>query len=250
MTNNNITKPPIIITGAIKRLGFELLMHLHQQNEFVIAHYRSANTSETQDNLQKISKLGIKTLQADFSKYNELFQFCQQLQAFNSIKAIIHNASAWQKEPQNAQPIDYIHCFEQMFDVHTKAPYLINLMLTDQLKNYYKLTNKTANLIHISDFKAKNASSDHIAYSSSKAALESLSRSFALRLAPYVRSNSIAPALIEFNQHDSLEYKQKAVNKNLLRRIGGYAEFIKTVDFILNSEFINATCISLDGGRF
>ena len=88
-----------------------------------------------------------------------------------------------------------------------------------------------------------------MAYAASKAALENLTYSFARALAPNVKVNAIAPALLMFNQHDDEPYRQKALRKSLLQCEPGAEEMSNAVQYLLNSRYITGKVIALDGGR-
>ena len=83
----------------------------------------------------------------------------------------------------------------------------------------------------------------------SKAALDNMTRSFARKLAPEVKVNSIAPSLILFNEHDDAEYRQQALNKSLMKTAPGEKEVIDLVDYLLTSCFVTGRSLPLDGGR-
>ena len=85
----------------------------------------------------------------------------------------------------------------------------------------------------------ERGSDKHVAYAASKAALDNMTRSFARKLAPEVKVNSIAPSLILFNEHDDAEYRQQALNKSV----------IDLVDYLLTSCFVTGRSFPLDGGR-
>ncbi len=59
-----------------------------------------------------------------------------------------------------------------------------------------------ADIIHIGDYVSSRGSNKHIAYAASKAAQDNLTLSFAAKLAPKVKVNSVAPALLLFNEGD------------------------------------------------
>lgn len=86
-------------------------------------------------------------------------------------------------------------------------------------------------------------------YAASKAALDNMTRSFARKLAPEVKVNSIAPSLILFNEHDDAEYRQQALNKSLMKTAPGEKEVIDLVDYLLTSCFVTGRSLPLDGGR-
>lgn len=92
-------------------------------------------------------------------------------------------------------------------------------------------------------------SKKHIAYAASKAAQDNLTRSFAALLAPDVKVNSIAPALVIFNDLDDEAYREKALAKSLLRREGGLEEMLHQVDYLLDSRYVTGRVIHMDGGR-
>ncbi|STI17699.1 putative short chain dehydrogenase [Escherichia coli] len=73
----------------------------------------------------------------------------------------------------------------------------------------------------------RRGSDKHVAYAASKAALDNMTRSFARKLAPEVKVNSIAPSLILFNEHDDAEYRQQALNKSLMKTAPGEKEVIR-----------------------
>ncbi|HHU7257493.1 TPA: SDR family oxidoreductase, partial [Escherichia coli] len=102
---------------------------------------------------------------------------------------------------------------------------------------------------HFTDYVVERGSDKHIAYAASKAALDNMTRSFARKLAPEVKVNSIAPSLILFNEHDDAEYRQQALNKSLMKTAPGEKEVIDLVDYLLTSCFVTGRSLPLDGGR-
>jgi dihydromonapterin reductase/dihydrofolate reductase len=61
--------------------------------------------------------------------------------------------------------------------------------------------------------------------------------------------NSIAPALVLFNEHDDEDYRLRALEKNLIPHEAGLDEFQRTVDFLLESNYVTGRILHLDGGR-
>ena len=86
-----------------------------------------------------------------------------------------------------------------MMQVHVSAPYRINLALAPLLQAF---PGDCSDIIHVGDYVSSRGSSKHIAYAASKAAQDNLTFSFSARLAPKVKVNSIAPALVAFNEGD------------------------------------------------
>lgn len=236
----------IIITGAAQRLGLHCALTLQQAGYQVIATYRSEKPG-----LAQLREAGVQCVQLDVTDHAALSAFISSMQQqLTSLRALIHNASDWKADlPASAHNPDRLEqdaaIYDAMQAVHAKAPYLLNRAFTPLLQ----AQNGSSDIIHLTDFVASVGSSKHIAYAASKAALENLTYSFARALAPKVKVNAIAPALLMFNEHDDAHYRQKALQKSLLQVEPGAAELTNTVLYLLNSRYITGKVLALDGGR-
>ncbi len=231
---------PIIITGGGRRLGLACALALKQQHNHVLVTYRSSL-----DNLALLDAHHIHHCQVDFADPASLTSFIAQVQdEYGAVRALVHNASDWVAEHGN-QPAEV---FDRMFHIHAKVPYLLNLAFAPLLEKAAE-ANGHADIVHISDFVVERGSDKHMAYAASKAALNNLTLSFAKRLAPKVKVNAIAPALLLFNPNDDEAYRQKALAKSLMGIEPGEQEMIDALKLLLTSRYITGRTLSLDGGR-
>lgn len=231
-------KSPIIITGGGQRLGLAIANNLADNNFDVVVSYRTQRPS-----LKSLRDKGVIAVMADFASQSGVNEFIQTVgQRFPKIRGIIHNASDWAAEQPNT---DLAELFNRMMQIHASTPYQINLGLRDNLEAF----DGVSDIIHMTDYVQDKGSKKHIAYAASKAALENLTLSFSALLAPKVKVNAIAPALVMFNQDDSEEYKQKALKKSLLEICPGAQEAVKAVDYLLSSDYMTGRTLHLDGGR-
>lgn len=234
-----MTENTIVITGAGQRIGLALACHFQQKGFDVIASYRSEKPG-----VDALREAGVTCIQADFSSDGAIHDFARKLATQNvTIRALIHNASDWNAESKTD---DYASLLDAMMQIHVKTPYLLNLALSPFM---VKGTPAGSDIVHFTDYVAYKGSEKHMAYAASKAALENLTLSFAQKLAPDVKVNSIAPALIMFNEGDDEAYKAKALSKSLMGIAPGEQEVIRAVEFILNSNYMTGQSIHLDGGR-
>jgi dihydromonapterin reductase/dihydrofolate reductase len=227
---------PILITGASQRIGLYSAQRLLEQGESVIVTYRSEKPE-----LAALRALGAITMHADFRDESGVMTFIAQLkEATTGLRAIIHNASEWIAEAAEPEASG----FERMFKVHMLAPYLINLHCTELLRQ-----GGPADIIHLTDDVVRKGSGKHIAYCATKAGLESLTLSFAAKLAPHVKVNAIAPALIQFNEGDDEAYRQKALAKSALNIAPGPAVIFQSVRYLLDNPYVTGTTLDVNGGR-
>jgi len=232
---------PIVITGGAQRLGLALAQALCAQRYPVVITYRRERPI-----LARLRRAGIDTIRADFDQEDGPQQLAAELRSrYRSLRALIHNASKWL--PEGAAS-DHNQVLERMLKVHVRAPYLLNLECADLLQRHGEQQG-FADIIHLSDYVAGTGSSKHIAYAASKAALENLTLSFASKLAPTVKVNSIAPALLMFNPEDDEAYREKAQKKSLLGIVPGESEGVNAVCYLLQSRYLTGKTIALDGGR-
>lgn len=229
---------PIVITGGAQRLGLANALHLRHRGFNVIVTYRSERPG-----LSELHAAGIETIKVDFAQPGEIDSLVDALTSrFSALRGIIHNASDWRAESDDDNPA---HVLSQMHNIHVAVPYLLNLRLQELL-----LANSgKTDIIHMTDYVQQTGSKKHIAYAASKAAMHSLTLSFASLLAPNVCVNSIAPALVMFNDDDSPEYKAKALNKSLLKRCPGAQEVVRATEYLLTSEYVTGETLNLNGGR-
>ncbi|MBT1451193.1 dihydromonapterin reductase [Glaciecola sp. XM2] len=229
---------PILITGGAQRLGLAIAHSLLDQNMPVIITYRSEKPS-----VGELMQRGAIALQADFASAQGVDDCIEKVFSHTKqLRAIVHNASDWDQESDNTNSHEL---FQKMMQVHANAPYRINLALKELLISDDGFTD----IIHMTDYVQEKGSKKHIAYAASKAALHNLTLSFSSLLAPHVKVNSIAPALVMFNEHDSEQYKQKALKKSLLENCPGAQEAVKAVNFLLDSDYITGQTLHLNGGR-
>lgn len=228
---------PILITGAAQRVGLHCAHRLLDEGASLILSYRSERPA-----LTALRQRGAITLAADFSTPDGIWAFIQQVQAHTScLRAIIHNASEWQADT----PGQEAEVFQRLFHVHMLTPYLINLHCAPLLRQ----NGLPADIIHISDDVTRRGSAKRIAYTATKAGLESLTLSFAAQLAPHIKVNGIAPALIQFNEHDDATYRQKALEKSALRLEPGPEVLYQSLRYLLDNPYVTGTTLTLNGGR-
>lgn len=224
----------ILITGAAQRVGLHCAQRLAADGFRVITTCRQPRPQWQEQPLENI-----EVLLADFSTEAGIQQLidtlsCRQIR----LRALIHNASEWLSDDNPAD------AFQQMFMVHMQAPYLLNLACIELFD-----PDVTGDIIHISDHVAQRGSARHIAYSATKAGLESLSRSFAARFAPRIKVNAIAPALIMFNEGDSADYREKALAKSALGIEPGPEVVYQSLRYLMDNPYVTGTCLDLNGGR-
>ena len=173
------TQPlPILITGGGRRIGLALAWHFINQKQPVIVSYRTHYPA-----IDGLINAGAQCIQADFSTNDGVMAFADEvLKSTHGLRAILHNASAWMAEKPGAPLADVLAC---MMQIHVNTPYLLNHALERLLRGH---GHAASDIIHFTDYVVERGSDKHIAYAASKAALDNMTRSFARKLAPEVKT--------------------------------------------------------------
>ena len=215
-----------------------MAQNLLEQGHRIVVTYRTHRSS-----IALLKDKGATVIQADFSTEAAIDRAIDEIKAISkTYRGVIHNASDWAQEKDNYNKQGLI---ERMMMVHAVAPYRINLALENALRD----SEVKADIIHMTDYVQETGSEKHMAYAASKAALHNLTLSFAKKLSPQVKVNSIAPALLMFNEGDDETYKQKALKKSLLEIVPGAQEAVKAMNYLFDSDYITGQTLHLNGGR-
>lgn len=224
----------ILITGAGQRVGLHCAKRLADDGYHVIITCRYLRSEWEAQPLP-----GIEVMLADFATVEGIERFIQALKVrAPKLRAIIHNASLWLNDEGGAD------AFQTLFMLHMQAPMMINnacLALLDPACQ--------TDIIHLTDDVARKGSAQHMAYCASKAGLENLTLSFAKRLAPKVKVNAIAPALIMFNDEDDPAYRERTLSKSALGIEPGPDVVYQSIRYLMDSSYITGTSLTLNGGR-
>lgn len=235
----------VMITGAARRIGAELVRHLHQSGMHIILHYRSSENDATTlaNDLNSQRADSVKLLQGDLKEYAKLSDLIKQaVSSFGNIDVLINNASSFY--PTDLSNVNEA-IWEDLIGVNLKAP----MFLTQAIAPHLKASQGC--IINIVDIHADRPLKNYSVYCIAKAGLIMLTKSMARELAPEVRVNGIAPGAIMWPEVEHYEgLHQEIISRTALKRKGSRKDVADTALFLINrANYTTGQIIAVDGGR-
>jgi len=239
------TQKVALVTGSARRIGAGIARHLHAHGYRVAVH-ANQSLEELQSlafDLESERAGSVLAVQADLRDLSELPDMVEQVVShFGRLDALVNNASNFYPTPLGQITPEQ---WDDLFAVNARAP----LFLAQAAAPH--LVRQRGAIVNLTDLHATQPLREHPVYSSAKAALEMVTRSLALELAPHVRVNAIAPGAILWPEQGKSEAaKQKLMERTPLDRLGTPHEIASAVRWLLDDAgYITGQTLRLDGGR-
>lgn len=242
MTDN---APVALITGSARRIGAAIAGRLHRAGYRIVLHaHRSVEDLQAQAFMFEGARPGsVLALQADLRQADALADLVDQAVAqFGQLDALVNNASNFFATPMGLITADAV---DDLYAVNARAPLLLAQAAAPHLRRQHGC------IVNLTDLHADTPMRDHAAYGMAKAALEMVTRSLALELAPKVRVNAVAPGAILWPESGKDDFARQALlARTPLGRTGTMEEIAEAVHWLVaEAGFVTGHTLRVDGGR-
>jgi len=231
-----------LITGAAKRVGKGLALHLAAQGWNIAIHYNTSayDAIILQDELKSsFPNQKFELLSADLNVTSEVENLIPQvIQKMGSVDLLINNASVFDRGDFADTTTEYL---DRQMNVNFRAPFIL-------IRNFARLA-KEGTIINFVDTRIVNNKSNFAAYSLSKKTLWELTKMTALELGPKIRVNAIAPGLTLPPEEKGDDYLWKLAENIAMKRPGGLEPILKSLDYILSNDYLTGQLLFCDGGE-
>ncbi len=239
----------VLITGANRGIGFEILKSLSDQKFDIISCTREIN-----------DKFKEKINEIKFKKKVNIYSYVMDLNDYNSIKSTISKIYSDHSKIDvliNNAGILYNALFLMTTPSQIESTFKTNVIsqiLLTQLIAKKMMSKKSGNIIFFSSSSARENNYGRSIYSSSKAAIESLTKSLSKELGSFnIRVNAIAPGPVNtemFKNNTKEENIKKIIERTALKKLASKEDIANLVSFLVSekSSHINGEIINIDGG--
>lgn len=242
-----------LVTGGAKRVGAAVALRLARSGMDVAITYNSSKT-EALNVVREIESTGRRALaiKADFSKPERAADVITRAveNHFGRLDALINNASMFSPTPIASMKTKD---FSLNMAVNALGPLLLIQKLAPMLAAHAKV-DAPASLGRIVNFIDIHVMGQplkgFVAYNASKAALQEITRTLALELAPLITVNAIAPGVVAWAESYTPAAREAYMRRVPLARPGTPEDAADAVLFLVrDAHYCTGQTIRLDGGR-
>ena len=239
------TAPVALITGSARRIGAAIARQFHTCGWSVVLHAHTSTTELQQMafDMDMLRPGSVLALQADLRDADALPDLIDQTVAqFGRLDTLVNNASNFY--PTLLGQITAAQ-WDDLFAVNARAPLLLAQAAAPHLRR------RQGSIVNLTDLHGTQPMRDHPVYAAAKAALEMVTRSLALELAPKVRVNAVAPGAILWPEQGKDDFAQQALlARTPLARTGTVEEIAEAVYWLATeAAFVTGHTLRVDGGR-
>jgi pteridine reductase len=233
-----------LVTGGAVRVGAAIVRELAARNYRVAIH---ANTSldRAQELVTELTGAGhtATAFGADLRDEDATRAMIDRVRRhFGRLDALVNSAAIWSPTPLEDVMADDVRRF---FEINALSTFICcqqaGLIMSEQ--------DQGGAIVNIGDWAVERPYRDYSAYFISKAAIPTLTRMFAVELAPKVRVNAVLPGPVLLPESVSEEERRRAIAGTLLGRPGRPENIAHAVAALLENDFITGVCLPVDGGR-
>jgi NAD(P)-dependent dehydrogenase (short-subunit alcohol dehydrogenase family) len=238
MKNKNL-----LITGGSTRIGKEIALYFSKKGWNIAIHYlKSSSEAKKLKNIIEKNSVKVILIKADLKNKKQLEKIIPNVvKKLGNIDCLVNNAALFEKD-------DISNFTSKSWSDHLNINLLAPAVL---IKHFVKQApkKKLSNIINIIDQRVFKLTPIFMSYTLSKSALYTLTKTMAMRLAPNIKVNAIAPGPTIKSKRQSKNHFNKQAKSTLLKKPVGLKDICDTLEFLINNNSITGQVIAVDSGQ-
>ena len=236
-------RPVTLVTGAARRLGRTIALHLAGSGHDLALHSRTLD-AEALATADEVRALGARceTFEADFCDESATRALVPAVLArWGRLDQVVHNASMFQHD-------DVTSFSYAALTAHACANTGAGVLLAQALFDHLRATQARGALVLLLDQRLWNPNTDYLSYGLSKSGLEFLTRALARQLAPVLRVVGVAPGLTLGSDLIDEAHLQRLGSLSLTGETVQPALVAQAVAFALANGALTGSTLMVDAG--
>jgi len=231
-----------LVTGGSRGIGRAISLRLAREGAQVFVHYHR-DAQAAAETVSLIRNGG--TVQANLAMTAEIDHMIEEL-AGTRLDFLVNNAGVWESSPLGGTEVE---AMDRIVDTNLKGAFWV-------VNRALPLLVDGARIINVSSVAAKTGvAGGRSLYGATKAAMESLTRNWALELAPRgILVNAVEPGYVETDMtaahFSDPAVLQRAVDRHPLGRMGTAEDVANVVAFLCSEDagFVTGQSLNVSGG--
>ena len=235
----------VLVTGAARRVGANIVRALHADGAKVIVHYRSSRedgeTLCAELNQKRADSAAL--ISADLADLAQVRRLAAEAHAvWGQLDGLVNNASGYYPTALSGLSAEQ---FDELVGSNLRAPLFLIQACVPQMR-------EGSVIVNLLDIHARRPQAGFSAYLAAKSGLWTLTEALALELAPRIRVNGVAPGHMLWADEPQFDSERQAQEEARIPmgRLGGAAEVANAVRFLFSDQatYLNGAIIPVDGG--
>jgi len=188
-----------IVTGSASGLGAATVEILAASGARLVINYSSSKTEAeaTAERCRKAGAAEVLVVQGDVAKDEDCRRIVAAASGWGKLDILVNNAGTTKHVAYGDLDGLSAEDFQRLYGVNTVGPFQMVRAARSLLEVGAKASGRTAAVVNVSSVAGINGVGSSMAYAASKGALNTLTRSLAVALAPLIRVNAVCPGYID-----------------------------------------------------
>jgi len=232
-----------LVTGGSRGIGQAICLRLASQGAGIVLHYNRSKAAAGK--VASTINGKVRLAHADLSAPAEIKSMFDDLRDVK-LDFLINNAGIWKNTPLGSTPVEVM---DELLDTNLRGPFCVTQSALPLLKDGGRIVN-------VSSVAGRTGvAGGRSLYGAVKAAMDSLTRNWALELAPRgILVNAVAPGYVTTDMtadhFSDPAIFQRAMERHPLGRMGTPDDVADVVAFLCSDQarFITGQSINVSGG--
>ena len=242
-----------LVTGAGKRIGRAIALHLASQGLDVAFHYASSR-DEAEEAASEALALGVKAIAvgADLLDPAETDQLVPAAAKGlgQPLSVLVNNASIFEYDNMSTATAE---SWRRHMVSNLRAPFFLSQAFVAQAPaagtDEFGEAVANAMIVNMVDMRVRKLTPEFMTYTIAKSALWTFTQTAAQAMAPSVRVNAIGPGPTMKGHRQSEDHFRTQRSRTVLERGSNPEDIVSAVDFLLRNKAVTGQLICVDGGQ-
>jgi NAD(P)-dependent dehydrogenase (short-subunit alcohol dehydrogenase family) len=243
LPNQSLPNQRALVTGASRGIGRAICLALGAQGASIVIHYHR-NREAAEEVAAQLPWPSV-LVQADLASTQAVTGMIETL-ADNSLDILVNNAGVWKATPLGSTGESLL---DEILDVNLKSMFWLTQAALPKLREGARIVNLSSTAGRVGIAAGRSL------YGATKAAVDSLTKSWALELASRkIRVNAVAPGYVETDMTAAYladpATREGALLRHPLGRFGTVQDVAAVVAFLCSdaAQFVSGQSLNVSGG--